>query len=354
VYAYVSRGLLGSRPAGDRRNEFSAADVERLAARGRRGGVRRSSMTIDVPVESRITHLDPAGRLSYRGVDVRDLAGRVTFEQSAELLWTGAIPERTAWGQPDRAGRHGGRPLAWMPEVVAEAARRNPLRGDLEPSAIESAARATIGAVAGDVPIARGVTELMGLRPSWRRVVETALVLLADHELATSTLAVRLGASTRADPYACAQAGLAVLSGPLHGGAAPQAAELLRRAIDLGAAAAVEDALARTGFVPGFGHRVYRAEDPRATVLLDALRARHGGVRLWRAVDEVCRLVSDHRPLHPNVDLALGALIVRTGATPESSELIFATARLAGWFAHAIEEYAERPLRFRVRALYVP
>ena len=171
------------------------------------------------------------------------------------------------------------------------------------------------------------------LRPTAARVraLNTALVLLAEHELALSTLAVRVAASARATPASCLLAGLGPLSGSLHGGAART----------------VHDALLAKGPVTaGFGHPVHRHGDPRAAPLLEAVYAFATG-RDRDLIENARR----QAPAPPNSDLALGALTYAARMPAEAAMAIFAIARTAGWIAHAGEEYAEPPLRFRGRAV---
>ena len=175
--------------------------------------------------------------------------------------------------------------------------------------------------------------------------VRRALVLLADHELATSTLGVRIAGSVRTDPYAAIVAGLAVVSGTLHGAAGTAASALFNDCAELGAADAVRRRLVARERLPGFGHTIYRNEDPRFTVLVEAVRQLPDPEgRLYVFDDllaEAGRVVS--RP--PNIDLALAALAYVGDIDPTAP--LFAIARIAGWAAHLAEELAERPVRFR-------
>ena len=174
---------------------------------------------------------------------------------------------------------------------------------------------------------------------------------MADHELATSTMAVRVAASVRADLYDALAAGLATLAGPLHGGASQQAYEMLVVAERDGAARALNDALREQGRLPGFGHSVYKSGDPRFTALLALAEPLLRDER--RAlVREVMALAAAHDVPLPNCDLALAALSWGTGMPPDTGRTIFAVARVAGWCAHYLEELTERPLRFRARAVY--
>ena len=182
--------------------------------------------------------------------------------------------------------------------------------------------------------------------------VDAALVVMADHELAASTAAVRIAASFRADPYAAMSAGLAVVSGALHG----RASALVERLLDEvdrrhDAELVVGRWLASGEQIPGLGQPVYPEGDPRARHVLDlADRHRPGdaGLARVRAVLDVTGSLG----LPPaNVDLALAALLRAMRCRPGSAELVFTVARLAGWLAHAAEEYAHRS-DLRLRALY--
>ena len=175
--------------------------------------------------------------------------------------------------------------------------------------------------------------------------VSRALILLADHELATSTLAVRVACSVRADPYSAIAAGLAVVGGPLHGAASLVAADLLDAAVEIGARDAVEGVLRSGQRLPGFGHSVYRNGDPRLAPLLDSVRALPGSGTRIRIVDDV--LVEAGRRIGklPNVDLGIAALMFVAELPRDGS--LFAVARLAGWGAHYDEERFERPVRYR-------
>jgi citrate synthase len=184
-------------------------------------------------------------------------------------------------------------------------------------------------------------------------VINAAMVLLADHDLAASTFGVRVAASTRAEPGAAVVAGLGVLSGPLHGSASRVARHMFERASEIGAARAVGEILAAGQRIPGFGHSIYVDTDPRAVVLLDLLRRAGGRTRAMDIVDDVLAAVNERIEQHANVDFALGALGLVTQMPLDGGEVIMSVARIAGWLAHAIEEYAETPLRFRPRASYI-
>jgi citrate synthase len=240
----------------------------------------------------------------------------------------------------------------------------DPLRSDLRPAAVARAARRTTAALAdvvgspppGEAP-GDSIAARLGARltPSATAVpaaaVNAALVLLADHELATSTMAVRLAASVRSDPYDAFLAGLATLAGPLHGGASQQAYELLVVAERDGAARALNDVLSERGRLPGFGHAVYKSGDARFEALL-ALAEPLLSEERRAIVRQVVAVAAAHDVPLANCDLALAALSWGTGMPPDTGRTIFAVARVAGWAAHYMEELTERPLRFRARAVY--
>jgi citrate synthase len=183
------------------------------------------------------------------------------------------------------------------------------------------------------------------------RTVDVALVLLADHELATSTLAVRVAASTRADLYDAVLAGLGTMAGPLHGGASQLAYALLVDAEHHGVERAVDECLRWQRLLPGFGHTVYKHGDPRVAPLFECFDglARPGQRELLASLIE---LAQDHGVPGPNVDLALAAVTWSTGMPSDAGRTIVTIARIAGWTAHYLEELNERPLRFRARAVY--
>ncbi len=148
-------------------------------------------------------------------------------------------------------------------------------------------------------------------------------------------------------------AGLGVLDGPLHGRASSLARRLLDDAASSGAGAAIAEALRSWRLVPGFGQPLYPTGDPRAVLLLAQLRAAVGSQRALAVADSVIDAVGARTDQQPNVDFALAVLTQAAGMPTDAGEIIFAIARTAGWLAHALEEYAEPPLRFRPRAAYI-
>lgn len=358
LYAYVSRGMIRRRVGPDgRRSLYERADIERLAERGRsRTAPPRPS--IDVQVTSSVTLLDEHGP-RYRGFLVEELARSSGFEQVAELLWTGELPESVPrWPALSPADRGlvdaciaavGGSGLGALTAVCTALAQTS-----AQDSPTVAARRLLVlapGAVTGDhrgrgsiaARLVRGWTG----RAEQRTVdaVDTALVLLADHELTTSTLAARVAASVRPPAYGAIAAGLSTLSGHLHGGAAAEVAAFLVEARERGAASALDHRLAESGSAPGFGHSIYSRLDPRFGPLMDAVGALADPDGWSPTIEAVVSVAGKRVPAAPNVDLALGALLVKARLPPDAP--LFAVARMAGLGAHVAEEMGEQPLRFR-------
>jgi citrate synthase len=206
-----------------------------------------------------------------------------------------------------------------------------------------------------DLPIAdRLWSRLCGGRasPALRRALSAALVLLADHELAASTLAARAAASVRADPYAVVATGMGALGGALHGGASLGAEALLAAAAGPDDVPRVVSELLRRGErVPGFGHFVYRTGDPRAVLLLDLVRQAAPKSGPLAVAEAVLAEVRRKSLPEPNIDFAIATLAQVAGMIRGSGEAAFAVARTAGWIAHALEAYAG-PGPLRPRAVY--
>jgi citrate synthase len=249
--------------------------------------------------------------------------------------------------------------------VVLAARSADPMRDDRRPVAVAMAGRALIATTVESLPLVRGADAAPAgasiARRLWPRLtahpadpdrvrlLEAALVLLADHELAASTLAARVTASTWADPYLVVAAGLAALGGPLHGGASSAARGILREVEgDVPASEAIGRRLRDHQLIAGFGHSVYREGDPRARLLLELLD--EVGASSDAELDLV-RTMEERGLPFPNVDFAIASMAERHDMIEDAGEVLFATSRTVGWLAHAAEEYQHR-LRFRPRAVY--
>ncbi len=364
LYAYVSRGLLASHPEpGGRRSLFDLGDIERLAIRQRGGRQVESRLAT---ITTGVTQLRTDGPF-YRGRRATDLAGAMTFEAVAALLWQ--VDDDGDWRPPEIGAEDC--PLVdasdRMRWALVMCGARDPLRADLRPGALTRAASRVIAALTDVVGGAPGTEGPSGRGPIALQLaqrlspgegaslsapaVDAALVLLADHELATSTVAVRLAASTRADLYDALLAGLATMAGPLHGGASQRAYELLAAVERDGAGRALNDVLRWHTILPGFGHTIYKERDPRFDALWE-LAAPLLSEERHRLFLEVIDMAAANDVPPPNCDLALAALSWGTGMPPDAGRTIFTIARVAGWTAHYLEELGERPLRFRARAVY--
>ena len=369
VYAYVSRGLLDSaRGPGGRSSTFDPKQVDALVAGRRRPGPQA--------IGTGITLIDDS-RYYYRGVDVAELARRYPYEAVAEWLWTGVLEPEVRFTAPVDAVRTARVAIDALPPhsalmdklrvAVVAAAVADPLRFELTRSVVTATARSMIATLVESLPLlGRDAPARASLaRRLWPRLtavepteqlirhLDAALVLLIDHDLAASTLAARVAASARAHPYAVVSAGLGALEGPLHGAASGLAHRMLAECLEHGTAAPVVADHLRTGRrIPGLGHRVYRAADPRATLLFGMLEQVPGAQPVLDMANEVATTAGRVRPLHPNVDLALAALSVAAAMPVDAGEVIFALGRTAGWVAHALEEYSERPLRMRPNGQY--
>jgi citrate synthase len=373
LYAYVSRGLLASHPEpGGRRSLFALADIEQLINRQRGGRQVESGLA---SITTGVTQLRPGGPY-YRGHRATELASQLTFEEVTSLLWGAEDGDEGDWMPPDL----GDCPLIKVSDrmrwALVMCGASDPLRADLGPAAVQRAARRVIAALtdmvssgdgegdddrSGSLSIALRLAQRLAgatVRPSpsggdleWAAALNAALILMADHELATSTVAVRVAASTRADLYDALLAGLATLAGPLHGAASEGAYELLVRVERDGVSRALNDILSRHDNLPGFGHKVYTDGDPRFDALWELARPLLSDERCGLFMEILERAAADGVPL-PNCDLALAALSWGTGMPLDAGRTIFTVARLAGWTAHYQEELMERPLRFRARAVY--
>jgi citrate synthase len=410
LYSYVSRGVLTRRRgSGGRISLFDPGEVADLAQRGR---PRRPPGLTGLVIESGLTEIAD-DQLRFRGVDALDLAREWDFEDVCALLWAGERPGSGPSGAGQAASgegvaRQGGWqatatavaagtaaqaalpsgtfPLERLQVIVPALAAADPLRLHFDPPAVMAAGRAIIAGMVDCLPRAdaQAGTEPDSTGPGstgpdsmgradraggiaarlWPKLcpeqppaglltaLRAALVLLADHELAASTLAARVAASVRADPYAVVATGLGALGGALHGGASLGAEAMLAAVSDpAGAPRVVGDLLRRGERVPGFGHFVYRTGDPRAVLLLAMIRRAVPASPQLAVADAV--LAETHRRAlpEPNIDFALAVLASCAGMITGAGEAVFAVARTAGWLAHALEEYASRtPLR--PRAVY--
>jgi 2-methylcitrate synthase len=360
-----------------------------------------------VATSSAICYLDgDRGVLAYCGYDIHDLARHATFEEVCYLLWNRRLPTRAELGDL-QSQLAAARPL---PEPVLRLMRSLPVApagrgeamsnsmdllrtltsalGHYDADAGDNSAQAnarkavrltaqigsivaTIGRTsAGGGPIepdpvlghaANFLYMLTGERPSGlaTRAFDVALILHADHELNASTFAARVAAATLTDIHSSIVAAIGTLKGPLHGGAN---ADVMRLLLEIGVDAPLEKAeeavrakLARKEKIPGFGHRVYRTEDPRATHLRQMSRdlGQRAGMPIWFEMSQrIEALVKREKQLNPNVDFYSASTYHALGIPIDLFTPIFAVSRISGWTAHVLEQYANNRL-IRPRAEYV-
>lgn len=358
LYAYVSRGLLESRAQpGSRKRLYAAADIRRLRSAGDGGGQPDRVLDFGTPLlDSAITLID-GGRLYYRGRDAVALAAGTSLETVAGLLWevdedpfAGLAIEPQPPIAPGIAGAIARLAVAGRADMAAYA--RTPAALARTGARIVSQLVSVWSDGAPPVgPAHRALAAAWGV-PAAAEAIRTALVLCADHELNASTFAVRVAASTRSTPYAAVIAGLATLEGPRHGGMTPQVLALLQDADRLGdGRAAVTDRLRRGEALPGFGHRLYPAGDPRATAILAAVGAASGPQPMLAVAEAAAEAGFAATGLRPNLDFGLATLAASWGLDADRAIGLFAIGRSVGWLAHAAEQLGTGTL-IRPRARY--
>ena len=198
---------------------------------------------------------------------------------------------------------------------------------------------------------------LTGKRPDdvMERVFDIALILHADHELNSSTFAARVTAATLSDIYSAVTSAIGALKGPLHGGANQDVIKMLLAAGSLeNVTAHVREMLARKAKIPGFGHRVYHTEDPRAThlrALSEELGKRTGHIELYQMSQRVEEIIKSEKHLNANVDFYSASTYYSLGIPVDLFTPIFAVSRMSGWTAHVLEQYRNNRL-IRPRAEY--
>ncbi len=334
-----------------------------------------------------------AGRLFYRGYDIHQLAGAATFEEICYLLQRGAPPsqaELDGYRAELVAGRALGKLVsATLAEVAAAQGPMEALRSlvslasaddpDKDSNAAAANARKAARLTAqqpilvaayhaarqGRDPLppdpglslaANFLLQLRGAAPAERdaEILDTCLVLHADHTMNASTFAARVCAATLSDMHSAVVAALGTLKGPLHGGANEQVMRGLEAIrAQAGAdpvaavAAAVGERLAAGQKIMGFGHRVYKTEDPRATHLrqMSAELATRSGddtyYRMSRAMEET---VFADKGLYPNVDFYAATVYHYLDIPTDLFTPVFSVSRMAGWTAHVLEQHADNRL----------
>lgn len=356
-----------------------------------------------VAAQTRLSHVDgQAGRLILGGYELEELAGRVSFEEAAYLLWRGTLPNREERDLLVRemASQRKLPPQALsMVRAAAGAAPIDALRMvcatlsldavDADDLALPSdlglakmltarfptivAAHARIGAGQEPIPPREDLSHAanflwmaLGIEPDpiAARALETYWVTVIDHGMNASTFTARVIASTRSDMVSAATGAIGALKGPLHGGAPGPVLDMLVEIEEPGRAESwLEQELAAGRRIMGFGHRVYKVRDPRAEVLsqvaesLAAARLEDRALfDLARHVEAVAvRLLEEKKPgrnLKTNVEFYTALVLQSLGLQPRQFVALFACGRVAGWCAHVIEQHAEDHL-IRPQSEYV-
>lgn len=351
-----------------------------------------------VATSSAICYLDgDRGVLAYCGYDIHDLAQHATFEEVCYLLWHRRLPTRAELGDLQSqliAGRALPEPVLRLMRTLPAGNGMDLLRtltsalGNYDPDANDNSPQAnyrkavrltaqissivaTMGRMKnGGGPIdpdavlghaANFLYMLTGERPSGlaTKAFDIALILHADHELNASTFAARVAAATLTDIHSAIVAAIGTLKGPLHGGAN---ADVMKLLLEIGADVPIEKAeevirgkLARKEKIPGFGHRVYHTEDPRATHLRQMSKelTAKAGMPIWFEMSQrIESLVKAEKKLNPNVDFYSATTYHALGIHVDLFTPIFAVSRVSGWTAHVLEQYANNRL-IRPRAEYI-
>jgi citrate synthase len=373
LYAYVSRGLVGVHRASDSMESFFApSDLRKLRDRPRRVA---SANTITSAIS--LLHRDA---LYYRGRSAVELARSSTFEEVAEWLWAAESHDRPQWVVPLELAQAAVAAQAHLPNeisifdrltaIVTAVAARDPFRYELSASAVRSAGAALIRTMVEALPspstsrpsararrdrevsLAPLLATRLAAKPSRRLAgaLDTALIVVADHGLAASTLAARVVANTRAPIYSSVTAALAALQGPRHGFASAWADDLLERvALGSDIAMVVEEHLRRgeTFWYPP----VYEEGDPRAALLLDET-LRLAPQSRTRPVVKLLAFAERHGMPPAGAEFALAAFAYSFELRRGGGQAIFAIGRTAGWIAHAMEEHTS-PSPLRMRATYI-
>jgi len=348
-----------------------------------------------IAAESSICYIDgDRGILSYRGIDIHDLAKNSTFEEVCFLLWEGRLPRREELSETRAAiaaeraiprellGLLAGLartslPMDALRTAVSALSASDPDARDMSPAANRRKAvrlTAQIGTMVAAfhrlrqgqavVPPDPGRTQAEDFlrmlngetaRSTAVRAFDIALILHADHELNASTFAARVTAATLSDIHSAVTSAIGTLKGPLHGGANEGALRMLR---EIGSLDRVDEdlhaRLARKEKIMGFGHRVYTTEDPRATHLRrmsEEVAKSLGDTTLYDISRRVEKIMNEEKRLNANVDFYSASVYAMIGIEPDLFTPIFAVSRISGWTAHVLEQYAHNRL-IRPRAEY--
>ena len=338
-----------------------------------------------VAADTRLSDIDgELGRLWYVGYDIHDLAPSSTFEEVVYLLHNGRLPTRAELDDFDEfliSEREVSRFLErMMPTLAQQTSPMSMLRTTVSAASAydpdgwdesaEAQYRKAMRLVAKTPTLiamyhrtrtgqeivppnpklphaANFLAMLLGEEPDQESAdaMDTTLILYADHTMNASTFTARIIASTLADMFSAITGAIAALKGPLHGGANEETMKMLEEIGEPAKAEAyVKDRLARKQKIMGFGHAVYRGEDPRATHLRRLSRRlaeRAGDTRWFDISQEIERVALAEKGLHPNVDFYSASVYHYLGIPTDLMTPVFTLARMAGWTAHVREQYAD-------------
>jgi citrate synthase len=348
-----------------------------------------------IATQSRICDLDgKLGKLTYWGIDIHDLTEYSSFEETAYLLWNGTLPTRdqlqTLQLQMRASRALPGQIIDVMRLLPATTPPMDVLRtatsalaafdSNLSDHSAEANYHRAIRLtsvlptiVATWEHLRNGLAPVMPLSdqshatnllymltgkmpdPYTVHVLDKVLILHADHELNASTFAARVTAATLANIYAALASAIGALSGPLHGGANEQVMRMLLRIGNVdNVNSYIEEALQHKERIMGFGHRVYRTEDPRAQHLREMSKEsgkRTGETKWFEISQAVEQAIKERKGLNVNVDFYSASVYYTMGLPIELDTPLFACSRVAGWTAHVLEQYAHNRL-IRPRAEY--
>jgi citrate synthase len=378
LYAYVSRGLVRSEAVGGSKRNRRYREEDIRALKQRKDFRRNPAKAVEgalhwgEPVmESAITLISD-GRLYYRGHDVLSLIASRAIEEVAALIWTGEFASAADLfarpiAMPPRCSALGKYlrdvPLVDALEIIVAAAAVDDLSAcDLRPEAVARTGARLLQLVSAFASGGRmkGKSIAQALQAAWMpsspraaQLINAALILCADHELNVSSFTARCVASAGSNPYAVVTGGLAALRGVKHGRTTERIEALLREAESpqqIGKAMAAH--LRRGEKIPGFGHPLYPAGDPRGRELLNLTRklfSKSAAVSFATAATEsAARLLGEQ----PTVDFGLVIAARALGLPADGAINLFAIGRTVGWIGHAIEQY-RRDRIIRPRARYI-
>nr|WP_228723264.1 citrate/2-methylcitrate synthase [Desulfosediminicola flagellatus] len=348
-----------------------------------------------VACESEICFIDgTAGRLIYRGYDALELAKKSSFEEVAYLLWHGCLPREREYkafldgftGSMSlpvetimilRMFPKAATPMEVIRTAVSSLGHWDPESGNTRLDAcLRKAQRLTLRIpllIAAHQRLRNGLEPikpvpghsiaynflytLLGQEPEplVERAFDAALILHADHELNASTFAARVTAATMSDIYSSVTSAIGTLKGPLHGGANMEVMQLIE---EIGhperAEEVILDKLANGVKIPGFGHRVYRCEDPRVALLkahAEEVTRSMNKRNTFEITREIERVVLEKTKVYANVDLYTASLYDAMGLQKELFTPVFAVSRIVGWTSHILEQWSDNRL-IRPRAEY--